>query len=143
MCGAPDCRGTLDANPQRGLNRGRRIEVLWDDGQFYPATVASFNASTSKYRLVYDDGDVEVLRLEADPAKRKPDDAVFRWLPQDDIAKPQDAAADAALPAAAEDHAAPAAILDAPADALADDDVDIDVEPEPPATMEAYAGQVE
>ena len=97
MCGAPDCRGTLDANPQRGLNRGRRIEVLWDDGQFYPATVASFNASTSKYRLVYDDGDVEVLRLESDPTKRKPDDAVFRWLP--DEAAPAEAPATAEQPA--------------------------------------------
>ena len=52
VCGAPDCRGTLDANPQRGLNRGRRIEVLWDDGVFYAATVASFTATTSKFRLV-------------------------------------------------------------------------------------------
>ncbi len=50
ICGAPDCRGTLDANPQRGLNRGRRIEVEWDDGVFYAATIAAFNANTGKAR---------------------------------------------------------------------------------------------
>jgi hypothetical protein len=49
-CGSPGCRGTLDANPQRGLNRGRRIEVEWDDGVFYAATVANFNAGTGKAR---------------------------------------------------------------------------------------------
>lgn len=57
---------------------------MWDDGIFYAATVASFNANTGKFRLVYDDGDVEVLRLEADPSKRQADDVIFRWLPQDD-----------------------------------------------------------
>lgn len=57
---------------------------MWDDGIFYAATVASFNANTGKFRLVYDDGDVEVIRLEADPDKRQPDDVVFRWLPQDE-----------------------------------------------------------
>lgn len=50
MCGAPACRGTLDANPQRGLNRGRRIEVEWDDGIFYAATVAGYNQGTGKVR---------------------------------------------------------------------------------------------
>ena len=60
---------------------------MWDDGIFYAATVASFNANTGKFRLVYDDGDVEVIRLEADPDKRQPDDVVFRWLPQDEAAK--------------------------------------------------------
>ena len=80
MCGAPDCRGTLDANPQRGLNRGRRIEVQWDDGIFYAATVAAYSAGTAKFRLVYDDGDTETVRLEADPAKRVEGDVVWRWL---------------------------------------------------------------
>ena len=51
MCGAPACRGTLDANPQRGLNKGRRIEVMWDDGIFYAATVTGYNASTGKARV--------------------------------------------------------------------------------------------
>jgi hypothetical protein len=49
-CGAARCRGTLDANPQRGLNRGRRIEVEWDDGVFYAATVAGYNAGSGKAR---------------------------------------------------------------------------------------------
>jgi len=82
-CGAPACRGTLDANPQRGLNRGRRIEVLWDDGVWYRATVAAFNAGSGKFRLLYDDGDTETVRLEADPAARGPEDVQFRWLPED------------------------------------------------------------
>jgi hypothetical protein len=51
MCGAPACRGTLDANPQRGLNRGRRIEVEWDDGIFYAATVAGYNQGSGKVRV--------------------------------------------------------------------------------------------
>jgi len=80
VCGAPDCRGTLDANPQRGLNRGRRIEVLWDDGVFYPATVAAYIAGSGKFRLVYDDGDTETVRLEADPTKRVEGDVEWRWL---------------------------------------------------------------
>jgi histone-lysine N-methyltransferase NSD1 len=50
MCGAPACRGTLDANPQRGLNRGRRIEIEWDDGIFYAATVAGYNQGSGKVR---------------------------------------------------------------------------------------------
>jgi histone-lysine N-methyltransferase NSD1 len=119
-CGAARCRGTLDANPQRGLNRGRRIEVEWDDGVFYAATVAGYNAGSGKarsragrlrlvlcvcspthppsrslcallcaqFKLVYDDGDTESVRLEADAAKRAAHDVNFRWLPEQD-APPQ------------------------------------------------------
>jgi hypothetical protein len=32
---------------------------------------------------VYDDGDTETVRLEADASKRRPDDVSFRWLPDD------------------------------------------------------------
>jgi hypothetical protein len=101
MCGAPDCRGTLDANPQRGLNRGRRIEVLWDDGVFYAATVAAFFTGSGKFRLVYDDGDTETVRLEADPARRRDDDVVWRWL-EDEGATGNDGVAIGATPPADE-----------------------------------------
>jgi hypothetical protein len=35
----------------------------------------------SQFKLVYDDGDSESVRLEADPAKRAEGDVHFRWLP--------------------------------------------------------------
>ena len=61
--------------------------MQWDDGVFYAATVAGFNQSTGKFRLLYDDGAAETVRLEADPAKRRPGDVEFRWLtPEEDAA---------------------------------------------------------
>jgi len=138
--------------------------VQWDDGVYYAATIAAFNANTGKvrgaarparaaplvrltrlsarqYRLVYDDGDAETVRLEADPAKRRPDDVTFRWLPEE-IAQPEqamasmqhEARADEAVkgeePAALPGDVAPAA---APAEATPATALPLDTPLPPPA----------
>ncbi|KAG8365331.1 hypothetical protein BUALT_Bualt18G0093600 [Buddleja alternifolia] len=44
---------------------GRRIKVWWPiDKQFYEGVVKSFDTQKMKHVILYDDGDVEVLRLE-------------------------------------------------------------------------------
>jgi hypothetical protein len=42
----------------------------------------------AQFKLVYDDGDTESVRLEADAAKRAPQDVNFRWLPDEDARAP-------------------------------------------------------
>ncbi|RCV34391.1 hypothetical protein SETIT_7G156600v2 [Setaria italica] len=43
---------------------GSRIKVWWpDDKMFYEGVVESFDASSKKHKVAYDDGDVEVLML--------------------------------------------------------------------------------
>lgn len=41
---------------------GRRINVKWDDG-WYMGTVESYSAEKKKFKIAYDDGDVEQLAL--------------------------------------------------------------------------------
>ncbi|CAO2042879.1 unnamed protein product [Urochloa humidicola] len=44
---------------------GSRIKVWWpDDKMFYKGVVESFNTSSKKHKVAYDDGDVEVLMLK-------------------------------------------------------------------------------
>ncbi|XP_044967069.1 ABC transporter F family member 4-like [Hordeum vulgare subsp. vulgare] len=44
---------------------GSRIKVWWpDDKKFYEGAVKSFDASSKKHKVVYDDGDVERLQLK-------------------------------------------------------------------------------
>ncbi|XP_062226089.1 sister chromatid cohesion protein PDS5 homolog C-like isoform X2 [Phragmites australis] len=44
---------------------GSRIKVWWpDDKMFYDGVVKSFDASSKKHKVAYDDGDVEVLLLK-------------------------------------------------------------------------------
>lgn len=44
---------------------GSRIKVWWpDDRIFYEAVVASYDHATKKYKIIYDDGDIEKLVLE-------------------------------------------------------------------------------
>ena len=41
MCGAPKCRGTMDANPERKRDFQRRVEVYWEgDDAWYPGAGA-------------------------------------------------------------------------------------------------------
>ena len=87
MCGHPLCRGTLDANPERTRNYGRRVEIKWregaaagggekrdDDASFYAATVLSYHNKTEKYEVLYDGGEKEYVRLDGPGAPE------HRWL---------------------------------------------------------------
>jgi hypothetical protein len=89
MCGHPLCRGTLDANPERTRNYGRRVEIKWresgkaageeakkrdDDVSFYAATVLSYHNKTEKYEVLYDGGEKEYVRLDG------PNAPEHRWL---------------------------------------------------------------
>ena len=48
----------------RAADSGIKIETLWpDDGTWYSATVQSFDSSTSKHELLYDEGTVEEIDL--------------------------------------------------------------------------------
>ena len=74
MCGHPLCRGTLDANPERTRNYGRRVEIRWADGGYYKATVLSYHNKTGKYLVHYDAGEKEHISLEGPAAPE------HKWL---------------------------------------------------------------
>ena len=65
MCGAPECRGTMDTQPERFRDFGKRVDVFWDgDGVFYRGTVSGYSAASRKHTILYDDSDVERVFLE-------------------------------------------------------------------------------
>ncbi len=72
MCGAPNCRGTMDTQPERFKDFGKRLDVFWDgDSVFYRGTVTAYSTTTRKHTILYDDNDVERVNLEVrGPAKR-------------------------------------------------------------------------
>ena len=76
MCGHPMCRGTLDANPERTRNYGRRVAIQrgGDGGEYRDAQVLSYHNKTEKYLVVYDRGEQEHVKLEGAGAPR------IKWL---------------------------------------------------------------
>ena len=55
---------------------GKRLKLFWtDDQKWYTGTVLGFHPSTGKHRVVYDDGEKELVLL----AKEK-----LQWLPDTD-----------------------------------------------------------
>ncbi|XP_073056323.1 sister chromatid cohesion protein PDS5 homolog D-like isoform X2 [Primulina eburnea] len=51
-----------------------RIKVWWpDDSEYYPGTIVSFDHAAKKHKVVYDDGDVEILFMDEET-----------WEPLDD-----------------------------------------------------------
>ena len=65
MCGAPNCRGTMDTQPERFKDFGKRLDVFWDgDSVFYRGTVTAYSTTTRKHTILYDDNDVERVNLE-------------------------------------------------------------------------------
>ena len=68
MCGAPNCRGTMDSQPERFKDFGKRLDVFWDgDSVFYRGTVTAYSTTTRKHTILYDDNDVERVNLEVSP----------------------------------------------------------------------------
>jgi hypothetical protein len=64
MCGAPNCRGTMDTHPERFRDFGKRVEIYWeDDGVFYRGTVTAYSVNTRKHTILYDDNDTERVCL--------------------------------------------------------------------------------
>ncbi|CAN4127000.1 unnamed protein product [Withania somnifera] len=64
VAGLAKCTSKNDATPTVDLI-GCRIKVWWPmDKKFYEGAVKSFDTQKSKHVVLYDDGDVEVLRLE-------------------------------------------------------------------------------
>ncbi|KAK4369677.1 hypothetical protein RND71_009152 [Anisodus tanguticus] len=62
--GLAKCTSKGDTTPTVGLI-GCRIKVWWPmDKKFYEGVVKSFDTQKSKHVVLYEDGDVEVLRLE-------------------------------------------------------------------------------
>jgi len=68
-CGAANCRGTLDSNPERVRDFGREIEVQWNDEKFYSGTVKSFDVGSNQHTIAYAGGQVEKVDLRV--AKHK------------------------------------------------------------------------
>ena len=69
MCGAPNCRGTMDSQPERFKDFGKRLDVFWDgDSVFYRGTVTAYSTTTRKHTILYDDNDVERVNLEVSTA---------------------------------------------------------------------------
>jgi small nuclear ribonucleoprotein (snRNP)-like protein len=48
---------------------GRRLQVQWSQGKWYPGVITNFDASTGKHTVTYDDGDIRQYNL----AKKKID----------------------------------------------------------------------
>lgn len=76
MCGTPNCRGTMDINPERSRDMGRRLRVKWDgDEVWYEGYVLRFNPSNGKHTVYYpvegSNGTQETLSL---------DDVEFEWV---------------------------------------------------------------
>eukprot|EP00887_Chlorella_sp_A99_P007604 scaffold20.g7604.t1 len=71
-CGAANCRGTMDTQPERMRDFGRRLEVWWPgEKRWYAGTVAGYAAAAQRHTVKYDDGDT---RREYLPGER------HRWL---------------------------------------------------------------
>ena len=68
MCGAPNCRGTMDTQPERFKDEGRRIEVWYDgDKAFYRGTVKKYSAGKQTHLILFDDGEKLAIRLQVGP----------------------------------------------------------------------------
>ncbi|KAK9862836.1 hypothetical protein WJX84_010200 [Apatococcus fuscideae] len=81
LCGAPNCRGTMDPQPERKRDFGRRVEVYWpDDVCYYRATVVNYSIVSGKHHLHYDDGYVERIVLK---------ESEHRWLEDSAPPKPE------------------------------------------------------
>ena len=80
MCGAPSCRGTMDTQPERFRDFGKRVEVFWDgDGVFYRGTVTAYSAATRRHTILYDATDVERVCLDVRQTILSPD-SLSPWL---------------------------------------------------------------
>jgi hypothetical protein len=62
----------MDINPDRKRDWGRRLDVFWEgDGVYYRGTVTGYSITSGKHTIMYDDGDVERVKLT---------DVPHRWL---------------------------------------------------------------
>lgn len=62
----------MDINPDRKRDWGRRLDVFWEgDGVYYRGTVTGYSITSGKHTIMYDDGDVERVKLP---------DVPHRWL---------------------------------------------------------------
>lgn len=86
MCGSANCRGTMDENPERMRDAGRKVRIKWDDDdKWYEGYVLRYHPSTRKHTIYYPvDGDAagtqETLLLD-DVEHMWMDDAVTAQLP--------------------------------------------------------------
>jgi len=63
-CGAPNCRGTMDANVSKTKDFGRRIEVVWpENNQSYIGTIDGYSQTSNVYTIKLDNGEVARLCL--------------------------------------------------------------------------------
>ncbi|BDA47993.1 probable histone-lysine N-methyltransferase, H3 lysine-36 and H4 lysine-20 specific isoform at N-terminal half [Coccomyxa sp. Obi] len=82
MCGAPNCRGTMDTQPERFKDFGKRLEVFWDgDSVFYRGTVTAYSTTTGKHTILYDDNDVERVDLKTVKHRWLDENAPLRMSP--------------------------------------------------------------
>lgn len=86
MCGSAKCRGTMDENPERMRDAGRKVRIKWDDDdKWYEGFVLRYHPNTRKHTIYYPvDGDAagtqETLLLD-DVEHIWMDDAVTAQLP--------------------------------------------------------------
>lgn len=86
MCGSVHCRGTMDENPERMRDAGRRVRIKWDDDdKWYEGYVLRYHPNTRKHTIYYPvDGDAagtqETLLLDAVEHEWM-DDALTAQLP--------------------------------------------------------------
>lgn len=68
MCGATTCRGTMDSQPERLKDFGKRIEVWWEgDNVFYRGTIVGYSTNARKHTVLYDDNESEKVALDSTP----------------------------------------------------------------------------
>ena len=73
MCGAVTCRGTMDSQPERLKDFGKRIEVWWEgDNVYYRGTVTGYSKKAAKHTVLYDDHESEKVSLDITPHRQAP-----------------------------------------------------------------------
>lgn len=72
----------MDINPDRKRDWGRRVDVFWEgDGVYYRGTVTGYSTTSGKHTIMYDDGDVERVKLsDVSAIKALVPMAAERWL---------------------------------------------------------------
>ncbi|XP_065851237.1 sister chromatid cohesion protein PDS5 homolog C-like isoform X1 [Euphorbia lathyris] len=81
---------TLDYDPDELV--GKRVKVYWPkDKEYYIGTIDSFNASNKKHKVLYDDGDQEILNLKREKWAFIQDDDVMQDEIEADVPPSPDA----------------------------------------------------
>ena len=80
-CGAANCNMMNDQEREHVQKlMGKKIEVQWDCGMYYKGKVTNYDTNAKRFKVVYVDGDVELLSLDVPTALKGGDGVCWRTL---------------------------------------------------------------